>query len=79
MDTSRPNLVTSPIATESPAAEPRLRGFAALDPEARRVVARRGGEAAHRAGTAHEFTAEEARVAGKKGGHVTQSKRRAKR
>lgn len=42
-------------------------GFAKMDPERRRELARKGGEAAHRAGTAHRFTSEEATVAGKKG------------
>src|SRR5437773_5733052 len=44
------------------------RGFAALDPETRRAIASRGGKAAHDKGRAHEFTADEAREAGKKGG-----------
>lgn len=44
------------------------RGFAAMDPEQVRELARRGGAAAHRAGTAHEFTSDEARAAGRKGG-----------
>ena len=43
-------------------------GFAAMDPEKQREIARRGGEAAHRLGKAHEFTDEEARAAGSKGG-----------
>jgi general stress protein YciG len=44
------------------------RGFAMLAPEQVRELARQGGKAAHRAGTAHQFTSEEARVAGRKGG-----------
>lgn len=44
------------------------RGFAAMDPERQREVARRGGRAAHAKGTAHQFTTEEAREAGRKGG-----------
>ena len=43
-------------------------GFAAMDDETRRGVASRGGKAAHDRGTAHEFTPEEAREAGRKGG-----------
>ncbi|MBX3231042.1 MAG: hypothetical protein KIT84_36895 [Labilithrix sp.] len=31
-------------------------------------IASKGGKAAHAAGTAHQFTSEEARAAGKKGG-----------
>ena len=47
------------------------RGFAAMSPERQREIARKGGRAAHRAGTAHEFTAEEARAAGRKGGYAS--------
>jgi uncharacterized protein len=43
-------------------------GFAGMDREKQREIARRGGRAAHEKGTAHEFTAEEARSAGRKGG-----------
>jgi len=43
-------------------------GFAGMDSEKQREIARRGGRAAHQKGTAHEFTAEEARAAGRKGG-----------
>src|SRR5262249_10855799 len=46
------------------------RGFASMDLESRREVARKGGRAAHQRGTAHEWTAEEAREAGRKGGGV---------
>ena len=38
-------------------------------------IARKGGKAAHTAGTAHEFTSEEAREAGRKGGRATHAKR----
>jgi len=41
-------------------------GFASMDPERQREIARRGGQAAHRLGKAHTFTPEEARLAGKK-------------
>lgn len=44
------------------------RGFAAMDRDRVREIASRGGKAAHAAGTAHQFSAEEARVAGRKGG-----------
>jgi uncharacterized protein len=43
-------------------------GFAALTPERRQEVASSGGRAAHANGGAHEFTSEEARRAGAKGG-----------
>ncbi len=43
-----------------------LRGFAAMDPMRQREIASLGGRAAHQSGHAHEFTSEEARVAGRK-------------
>ncbi len=46
------------------------RGFASMDRERQREIARKGGRAAHQKGTAHEFTPEEARVAGRKGGQA---------
>jgi general stress protein YciG len=44
------------------------RGFASMDPAKQREIAQRGGKAAHARGTAHKFSSEEAREAGKKGG-----------
>jgi uncharacterized protein len=44
------------------------RGFASMDEERRREIASQGGKAAHESGNAHEFTSEEAREAGRKGG-----------
>ena len=46
----------------------RGRGFASMDREKQREIASRGGRAAHEQGTAHEWTSDEARVAGRKGG-----------
>lgn len=46
------------------------RGFASMDKEKQREIARKGGRAAHQKGTAHEFTPDEARVAGRKGGQI---------
>lgn len=57
-----------PEATSSEARPKSRRGFACIDPERRREIARKGGKAAHAAGTAHQFTSDEARAAGKKGG-----------
>lgn len=39
-----------------------------MDPDKQRAIASKGGKAAHAQGRAHEFTPEEARVAGSKGG-----------
>ncbi len=44
------------------------RGFASMDPAKQREIASKGGRAAHQQGTAHEFSTEEAREAGRKGG-----------
>ena len=46
------------------------RGFASMDPSKQREIASKGGRAAHAKGTAHEFSSEEARVAGRKGGEA---------
>ena len=46
------------------------RGFASMDPNKQREIASKGGRAAHAKGTAHEFTSDEARVAGRKGGEA---------
>lgn len=45
----------------------RARGFAAMSLERRREVASKGGKIAQARGTAHQWTAEEASAAGKKG------------
>jgi general stress protein YciG len=42
------------------------RGFASMDPQRQREIARLGGRASHASGNAHEFTSEEARAAGRK-------------
>ena len=46
------------------------RGFASMSAEKQREIASKGGKAAHDKGTAHEFTSEEAREAGRKGGRA---------
>jgi len=47
------------------------RGFASMDAARQREIASQGGRAAHEKGTAHEFTSEEAREAGRKGGQAS--------
>jgi len=49
------------------------RGFAAMKPERQREISSEGGRAAHRSGHAHQFTSEEAREAGRKGGQASRS------
>jgi len=44
-----------------------LRGYASMSTEKQREIASKGGRAAHQKGTAHEWTSEEARSAGRKG------------
>lgn len=51
------------------------RGFASMDPDKQRSIASKGGKAAHAKGTAHEFTPEEAREAGRRGGMVVSQNR----
>jgi uncharacterized protein len=46
------------------------RGFASMDRERQREIASKGGRAAHEKGTAHEWTPDEAREAGRKGGEM---------
>jgi general stress protein YciG len=53
----------------------RLSGFASMEESKQREIARKGGMAAHRKGTAHEFTTEEARYAGRKGGQQVSANR----
>ncbi len=51
------------------------RGFASMSPEKQREIASKGGRAAHQKGTAHEWTSDEARSAGRKGGQVSRGGR----
>lgn len=56
-------------------AKARGRGFASMDQEKQRSIASLGGRAAHQQGTAHEFSSEEAREAGRKGGEAVSANR----
>jgi uncharacterized protein len=47
-----------------------------MDPAKQREIASKGGKAAHQKGTAHEWTSEEARDAGRKGGIASHRRRR---
>jgi len=51
------------------------RGFASMSPEKQREIASKGGRAAHQKGTAHEWTSDEARNAGRKGGQISRGGR----
>ena len=75
-------LESSTAAQTEPARAPaadkprKPRGFAAMDRSRVSEIASKGGKAAHVAGTAHEFTRDEARDAGRKGGFATHAKRK---
>ena len=47
-----------------------------MDRAKQREIASKGGKAAHQKGTAHEWTSEEARDAGRKGGIASHQRRR---
>ena len=74
LDAALPTSTAAPLPVAMAAPLPlidrpvRARGFAALDQDRRREIASAGGKAAHECGNAHEFTSEEARNAGRKGG-----------
>jgi hypothetical protein len=51
------------------------RGFASMSRDKQREIASKGGRAAHQKGTAHEWTSDEARVAGRKGGQISRGGR----
>lgn len=50
------------------------RGLGSMDEEKQREIASKGGKATHEKGAAHEFSPEEARQAGSKGGQSRQSR-----
>jgi predicted phage gp36 major capsid-like protein len=52
------------------------KGFAALSEDERKQISSMGGRAAQAVGTAHRFTSEEARAAGRKGGAAVHAKRK---
>lgn len=65
----------TPKTDLNPPARKERRGFASMSPEKQREIASKGGRAAHAKGTAHEWTSEEARVAGRKGGQISRGGR----
>ena len=52
------------------------KGFASMNAAKQREIASKGGKAAHEQGAAHEFTSEEAKAAGRKGGAATSRDRK---
>ncbi len=69
-ESSEPNNAGEGMENTAPTEErrPRRRGFAAMDRDRVKEIASKGGKAAHAAGTAHQFSSDEARNAGRKGG-----------
>ncbi|HET9111421.1 MAG TPA: KGG domain-containing protein [Ktedonobacterales bacterium] len=53
------------------------RGFASMDEQRRREIASEGGKASHQRGKAHEFSSDEARMAGRKGGQIAHQRGKA--
>jgi len=51
------------------------RGFASMNKDKQREIARKGGIAAHARGTAHEWNTREAQDAGRKGGSMSRGGR----
>ena len=51
------------------------RGFASMSEARRKAIARKGGQAGHAQGTAHEWTSAEAQIAGRKGGSISRGGR----
>ena len=67
------NVAKDPIMNNGERKE--RRGFASMSREKQREIASKGGRAAHQKGTAHEWTSDEARNAGRKGGQISRGGR----
>jgi general stress protein YciG len=57
-----------PLQTDGGVVAKARRGFAVMDRDKQREIAAKGGRAAHEKGTAHRWSEEEAKEAGRKGG-----------
>ena len=69
MDSTNSHTTTTLIPQAAEAPKPKARrGFAAIDPEKVKAIAQKGGVAVHAKGTAHRFSKDQAREAGRKGG-----------
>lgn len=65
----------SPNKQEQAPATPKRKGFAGMDRTTQKAISSKGGKAAHAKGKAHEFTEDEAREAGRKGGRSVSQNR----
>ena len=74
-DPPRPSAALMEDTTVNIGQRKERRGFASMSPDKQREIARKGGRAAHEKGTAHEWNADEARSAGRKGGQVSRGGR----
>lgn len=75
---TQPAAPPPPVEPAKPEPKKRARrGFAAMDPELRREIARRGGAASHEHGRAHEWSAEEARGWARQGGRIAHARGKA--
>jgi len=77
MQTTKKTETVMKKATKTEATKKR-QGFASMDPVRVRELAAIGGKTAHERGTAHQFSSDEAREAGRKGGiaaHATRGPR----
>ncbi len=72
---SRGSYASNSSREESSGRKTSNRGFAAMDPEKQKRIASEGGRAAHRQGVAHEWSRDEAREAGRKGGQIVSQNR----
>lgn len=70
-----PDTTSNDASGENAPSTPRRRGFASMDNSLQRSISSKGGKAAHAKGKAHEFSADEAREAGRKGGHSVSKNR----
>ena len=77
-ESSQPQIPSETRESSQPGGE-KKRGFAAMDRQRLAEIARKGGRAAHAAGTAHRFTPDEAREAGRRGGFASHARRRVER
>jgi hypothetical protein len=66
---------TDTTDTTEPKKPKKPQGFATFSPEKRRELSSKGGKRCHELGLAHQFTKEEAAIAGKKGGLAPHKRR----
>lgn len=78
-ESDAPDAAEQVAGASEPARKKSRRGFASMSAEQQRAIASMGGRAVHERGTAHEFTSDEAREAGRLGGEAAQRRRAERR